>query len=82
MADHSTPYFKNDAGVPIIRISAHEFMCVGASPPFDHPHIFIDMGTEDEAICPYCSTLYRYDSSLHGATDPVDCVYDPNKAAA
>ena len=36
-------------------------MCVGAMPPFDHPHVFLDMGDDDEIICPYCSTLYRHD---------------------
>ena len=82
MSDHSVPHFKNYLGVAIIRVSAREFMCVGASPPFDHPHIFIDMGTESEAICPYCSTLFRYDASLHGGTDPKDCVFDPSRAAA
>jgi uncharacterized Zn-finger protein len=81
MADHQTPYFKNDSGVPVIRIGAHEFMCVGASPPFDHPHIFLDMGSESEIVCPYCSTLYRFDASLQGAADPADCVFEVHKAA-
>ena len=39
-------------------------MCVGARPPFDHPHVFLDMGDDKEIICPYCSTLYRHDPSL------------------
>jgi uncharacterized Zn-finger protein len=64
MALTSTPKFHNEAGAPTIEIGTKEFECIGAKPPFDHPHIFIDMGDEDEAICPYCSTVYRYDSSL------------------
>lgn len=64
MADHVIPHFHNDAGVPMIEIGAREFMCVGARPPFDHPHIFCDMGDENEIICPYCSTLYRFDAKL------------------
>ena len=44
MADHSIPHFHNDPGVPTIRVRVKEFMCTGAKPPFDHPHIFIDMG--------------------------------------
>ena len=41
-------------------------------PPFDHPHVFLDMGDDNEIICPYCSTLYRYDPSLdpHAARPP------------
>ena len=44
MADHSIAHFHNDPGVPTIRVRVKEFMCTGAKPPFDHPHIFIDMG--------------------------------------
>ena len=49
---------------PVIEIGAREFMCVGAKPPFDHPHVFLDMGDDNEIICPYCSTLYRHDPAL------------------
>jgi uncharacterized Zn-finger protein len=64
MADHVVPHFHNDPGVSVIEIGAKEFMCVGATPPFDHPHIFCDMGDENEIICAYCSTLYRYNAAL------------------
>ena len=76
MADHVVPHFHNDLGVPVIDIGAHRFMCVGANPPFDHPHVFLDMGGDKEVICPYCSTLYRHDPSLgsHGAR-PAECEY-------
>jgi len=60
----STPKFHNEAGVPAIDIGTKEFECIGAKPPFDHPHIFIDMGDDDEVICPYCSTLFRHDPKL------------------
>ena len=59
MAEHVIPHFHNTPGVPVIEVGAHEFMCVGEKPPFDHPQIFIDMGEATEAICPYCSTLFR-----------------------
>jgi uncharacterized Zn-finger protein len=64
MADLIVPHFHNDAGVSVIEIGAREFMCVGALPPFDHPHVFLDMGADNEIICPYCSTLYRHDPAL------------------
>jgi uncharacterized Zn-finger protein len=74
MADHGVPHFHNDAGVQVIDIGAHEFMCVGAKPPFDHPHIFLDMGHDAEIICPYCSTLYRHDPVLKSnQARPADC---------
>jgi uncharacterized Zn-finger protein len=74
MAGHAIPHFQNDLGVPSIGVGTKKFMCMGANPPFDHPHIFIDMGSEAEAVCSYCSTLYRFEPSLgaHEA-DPADC---------
>ena len=64
MAPRHTPQFHNDAGVPQIRIGVKEFECIGARPPHDHPHIYIDMGDETEAVCSYCSTVYHFDSTL------------------
>jgi len=75
MAAHATPHFHNEAGHRVIHVGAKEFMCIGALAPFDHPHIFIDMGGADEAICPYCSTLYRHRADLHAdQTDPSGCL--------
>jgi uncharacterized Zn-finger protein len=42
-----------------------EFQCIGAAPPYDHPHVYLDMGSDDEIICPYCSTRYRYRKDTH-----------------
>ena len=78
MADRIVPHFHNSPGVREIAIGAKEFMCIGALPPFDHPHIFIDMGDDDEAICAYCSTVFRYDPSLPPTqARPRDCRYHP-----
>ena len=52
MAEHVIPHFQNNPGLPMIEIGAKEFMCVGATPPFDHPHVFLDMGDENEIVCP------------------------------
>jgi uncharacterized Zn-finger protein len=85
MADIGVPHFHNDAGARSIRIGAKEFMCIGAKPPLDHPHVFLDMGADREIICPYCSTLFVYEPSLHGAeSDPAGCAWSAkdDKAAA
>ena len=74
MAGHSIPHFHNDLGVSVVMVGSKEFMCMGANAPFDHPHIFIDMGADNEAVCSYCSTLYKYDPKLpEGAADPAAC---------
>jgi len=81
MAETVVPHFHNDPGVPVIEIGAREFMCVGAHPPLDHPHVFLDMGGDNEIICPYCSTLYRHDPKLDPrAAKPAECAYEPAEA--
>jgi uncharacterized Zn-finger protein len=76
MADVGVPHFHNDPGVPVIHLGSREFMCIGARPPFDHPHVFLDMGSDDEIICPYCSTLFRYRAALGpGRAEPAECLW-------
>ncbi len=76
MAGHNIPHFQNDGGHRVIEIGVKEFMCTGASVPYDHPHIFIDLGDESEKVCSYCSTLYRYNPSLKAdQTNPAGCVF-------
>jgi uncharacterized Zn-finger protein len=76
MAQTVVPHFVNDKGVDRIRIGVKEFQCMGASPPFDHPHVFLDMGSESQIVCPYCSTLYIYEPALAPEeSDPEGCVY-------
>jgi uncharacterized Zn-finger protein len=72
----SYPKFHNEVGVPTVRIGCREFKCIGDKPPQDHPHIYLKMGDAGEIVCPYCSTLFRFDPSLgaHEA-DPADCAY-------
>src|SRR5207247_10367874 len=58
MSDHVVPHFHNDAGVSVIEIGSQEFMCVGANPTFDHPHVLLDLGKDTEIICLDCWPLY------------------------
>lgn len=82
-ADGGVPHFHNDIGVARVDVGSREFMCIGALPPFDHPHIFIDMGSDGDAICPYCSTHYRYRADLGlRAADPPSCLWDDRATAA
>lgn len=64
MAGHAVPHFHNDQGHARIEIGVKEFMCIGANEPYDHPHVFLDMGADNEKVCPYCSTLYVYNPDL------------------
>jgi uncharacterized Zn-finger protein len=70
------PKFHNEIGVPIVRVGCREFKCIGAKPPQDHPHIYLNMGEASEIVCPYCSTLFRFDPRLGASeADPADCAY-------
>ena len=81
MANINVPHFQNSDGVAQIEIGAKEFMCIGALPPFDHPHVFLDMGADNEIVCPYCSTHYVFNSKLQaGSADPASAVYNPEVA--
>jgi uncharacterized Zn-finger protein len=75
MADAVVPHIANDQGVEKIFVGVKELQCMGARAPFDHPHVFLDMGTDTQILCPYCSTLYIFDQRLHAdETDPKDCL--------
>ncbi len=81
MANSSVPQFHNSQGDPRIEIGAKEFQCIRALPPFDHPHVFLDMGKETEIVCPYCSTHYVFSAKLtSGTSDPVCAIYVPETA--
>ena len=81
MAKAVVPHFHNNPGVREIRIGVKEFMCVGATAPYDHPHVYLDMGDDKEKVCPYCSTLFSYDAKLHGEeTSPEGCLVTADAA--
>ena len=73
--------FRNDRGVPEICIGVKEFMCIGESPPQDHPHVYINMGEADTILCPYCATRYRFDPRLTPLdADPPDSFFTDHNA--
>jgi uncharacterized Zn-finger protein len=77
MAQSNVPHFVNDLGVRSIKIGVKEFQCMGAKPPHDHPHVYLDMGHEAEIVCPYCSTLFVFDAALKAdKSDPPGCVFE------
>ena len=81
MAKSSTPHFANDLGAEKIFVGVKELQCMGARPPFDHPHVFLDMGADSQILCPYCSTLYVFNAQLApGTSEPLSAVYHDEAA--
>lgn len=86
MADHMVPHFQNDSGSAQISIGVTKFMCCGASAPYDHPHVFLELGSGNadnsaEIVCPYCSTLFKFSKDLQpNQTEPENCLFDSSAA--
>lgn len=77
MVDILVPHFHNTDGYSEIEIGVKEFKCIGAKPPHDHPHIFLDMGKEESVFCPYCSTKFIFNRNINkNETSPPDCSVD------
>ncbi len=75
MSTSVVPHLANDQGVEKIFIGVSELNCMGARLPFDHPHVYLDMGSDGQILCPYCSTLYIHDPRLAaGESDPKGCL--------
>jgi uncharacterized Zn-finger protein len=81
MAHGTTPHFHNTDGLRQIEVGSKEFQCVGALPPFDHPHVYLDMGKDNEIVCPYCSTHYVFNSRLPaGGANPSSAIFTADAA--
>ncbi len=76
MESQPVPHFANDDGVKEIRIRVKHFTCIGARPPMDHPHIYLEMGAAKEIVCPYCSTRYVFTPKLEHEAEPASAVYE------
>jgi uncharacterized Zn-finger protein len=74
MADIQIRYFQNTDGHAKIDIPVKKFKCIGANPPHDHPHIYLDMGKNNNIVCPYCSTNYTLNTQINNnETLPPNC---------
>lgn len=68
------PEYLNDVGASTIWIGALAFSCVGASPPNDHPHVYLNIKGARDIPCPYCSTHFSFRAGLGRCeTDPPGC---------
>lgn len=71
------PYIhcQNHDGYSEIQVGTRKLTCIGDLPPLDHPHIYLTISATS-VRCPYCSTLYVYNSSLGvGETNPASCTW-------
>jgi len=77
------PEYLNDLGVRRISIGARAFHCIGVSPPDDHPHVYLNVGSAHDILCPYCATRFSYHADLRwDETDPPGCYRGHAQAAS
>ena len=73
-APRQLPLFFNELGVNRIDVGVAAFHCMGAMPPHDHPHIYLNMGEQTDLLCPYCATQFRLNPGLRwNETIPAAC---------
>ena len=48
MAGQPVPKLANEEGVEKIFVGVRELQCIGARPPMDHPHVYLDMGDDSQ----------------------------------
>ena len=82
MGKEYTPLFHNEMGVEEVVVGVRHFGCMGALPPMDHPHVYLEIASEDTVTCPYCSTRYRFDPELdEKECRPAEALYKGRDAA-
>jgi len=69
------PRFHNEPGVARIRVGVKKFMCIGALAAVRSPTYFHRYGESNEAICPYCATVFVHEGRLGASCDPIECLY-------
>ena len=53
------PDIKDDLNLDIEFVSSKKVSCDGGGGVLGHPKVYLEMGDEDQIICPYCSKLFK-----------------------
>jgi len=53
------PDIKDDLNPDIEFVSSKKVSCDGGGGVLGHPKVYLEMGDEDQIICPYCSKLFK-----------------------
>jgi uncharacterized Zn-finger protein len=76
------PRYANDIGALRIGVGVGALNCIGATPPADHPHVYLSLAGAPGLLCPYCATFFYRDAALGGdETVPAGCFYDAGAGA-
>ena len=55
----NSPDIKEISKSNIEIVSSKKVSCDGGGGALGHPKVYLEMGEENEIICPYCSKLFK-----------------------
>ena len=58
MVQSATPKISNNDGAQVVFVAVKEFECFGAEPPYDHPHIYLDMVAKMKSFAPIARPVF------------------------
>ena len=53
------PEIKDELNSDIEFVNSKKVSCDGGGGVLGHPKVYLEMGDENEIICPYCSKLFK-----------------------
>ena len=61
----NSPDIKEISKSNIEIVSSKKVSCDGGGGALGHPKVYLEMGDENEIICPYCSKLFKIISNYN-----------------
>ena len=52
------PEIKSEHNNDIEYVNSKKLSCAGVEGPLGHPKVYLDMGDDNQIVCPYCSKLF------------------------
>ena len=53
------PDIKDELNSDVEFVKSQKVSCDGGGGALGHPKVYLDMGDENEIVCPYCSKLFK-----------------------
>ena len=54
----NSPEIKSAQNKDIEYVNTKKLSCAGVEGPLGHPKVYLDMGDNNQIVCPYCSKLF------------------------
>ena len=53
------PDIKDELNSDVEFVNSKKVSCDGGGGALGHPKVYLEMGDENEIVCPYCSKLFK-----------------------